>query len=176
MGIKLGDKATDFSLKGVDGKIYSLDSFKDFKILVLIISCNHCPYVVAYEDRMIEIQRDYLDKGVRLAAINPNNEITHPEDSFDNMVIRAKKKGFNFPYLRDESQEIAKILGARYTPEIYVFDQERRLRYHGRIDDNYDNPKAVRRHDLRDALDSLLAGRTVQNPETTATGCTIKWK
>lgn len=176
MAIRLGDKAPDFSLKGVDGKIYSLESFKDFKILVLIISCNHCPYVVAYEDRMIEIQRDYLDKKVRLVAINPNNEITHPEDSFDNMVIRAKKKGFNFPYLRDEPQEIPKVLGARYTPEIYVFDQERRLRYHGRIDDNYENPKAVRRRDLQEALDSLLAGRPVQNPETTAIGCTIKWK
>jgi len=176
MAIRLGDKAPDFNLKGVDGKTYSLESFKDFDILVLIISCNHCPYVVAYEDRMIAIQRDYLDRGVRLVAINPNNEITHPEDSFENMVIRAKEKGFNFPYLRDESQEVPRFLGARYTPEIYVFDRERRLRYHGRIDDNYENPKAVRRHDLRDAIESLLAGREVRNPETTAIGCTIKWK
>lgn len=176
MGIKIGDKAPDFRLKGADGKIYSLESFKDARTLVLIISCNHCPYVVAYEDRMIEIQRDYRDKGVRLVAINPNNEITHPEDSFDNMVVRAEKKGFNFPYLRDESQDIAKALGARYTPEVYVFDQDRRLRYHGRIDDNYGNPGAVSHHDLRDALDSLLAGGSVKYAETTAIGCTIKWK
>ena len=176
MGIKLGGKAPDFNLKGVDGKLYTLDSFKDYKMLVVIISCNHCPYVVAYEDRMIEIQRDYLEKGVRFVAINPNNEITHPEDSFANMIVRAKKKGFNFPYLRDESQDIPKILGARYTPEVYLFDQDRRLRYHGRIDDNYQNPRAVQRHDLRDALDSILSGKQVQNPETTAIGCTIKWK
>lgn len=176
MGIMIGDKAPDFRLKGVDGKIYSLKSFKDERILVLIISCNHCPYVVAYEDRMIEIQRDYRDKGVRLIAINPNNEMTHPEDSFENMVIRAEKKGFNFPYLRDEPQDIPKVLGARYTPEVYVFDQDRRLRYHGRIDDNYGNPRAVSRHDLRDALDSLLAGGSAKDAETTAIGCTIKWK
>lgn len=176
MAIKIGDMIPDFNLKGVDGKMYSPDSFKDFDVIVLIISCNHCPYVVAYEDRMIGIQRDYLGKGVRFAAINPNNEATHPEDSFDRMVIRARDKGFNFPYLRDEAQVVPKVLGARYTPEVYVFDRQRRLRYHGRIDDNYANPAAVRRHDLRDALDSLLAGREVANPETTAIGCTIKWK
>lgn len=176
MTFKIGDKAPDFNLKGVDSKIYTLDSFKDFKLLVMIISCNHCPYVVAYEDRMIGIQRDYLDRGVRVVAINPNNEITHPEDSFDNMVIRAKKKGFNFPYLRDESQDIPKALGARYTPEVYIFDQDRRLRYHGGIDDNYDNPKAVRRHYLRDALDNLISGKEVDRNETPVVGCTIKWK
>ncbi|MBI5192227.1 MAG: thioredoxin family protein [Nitrospirae bacterium] len=176
MAIKLGDKAPDFSLKGVDGKIYSLDSFSNYEILVIIISCNHCPYVVAYEDRLIDIQRDYSNKGVRLAAINPNNEMTHSEDSFENMVIRSAKKGFNFPYLRDASQEIPKLLGAQYTPEVYAFDKNRKLRYHGRIDDNYGNPAAVSRHDLRDALDSIVSGRGVQYPDTTAIGCTIKWK
>lgn len=176
MGIRLGDKAPDFNLKGVDGRFYSLDSFRDYNILVLIISCNHCPYVKDYEDRMVEIQRDYLNKGVRLIAINPNNEITHPEDSFENMVKRAREKGFNFPYLRDESQDVPKVLGARYTPEIYVFDQERRLRYHGRIDDNHADPQAVTRHDLREALDSILEGRDVEVPETPPIGCTIKWK
>lgn len=176
MTFKLGDNAPDFSLKGVDGKIYSLDSFKNYAILVIIISCNHCPYVVAYEDRMIDIQRDYINKGVRLIAINPNNEMTHPEDSFDNMVIRSAKKGFNFPYLRDASQELPKLLGALYTPEVHVFDKNRDLRYHGRIDDNYGNPAAVSRNDLRDAIDTILAVREVQHPETTAIGCTIKWK
>ncbi len=176
MAIKIGGKAPNFNLKGVDGNVYTLDSFKDAKVLVLIVSCNHCPYVVAYEDRMIEIQRDYMDRGVRLVVINPNNEVTHSEDSFDNMVIRAREKGFNFPYLRDKLQDIPKTLGARYTPEVYVFDQDRSLYYHGRIDDNYADPNAVRRHDLRDALDSILIGKALQCSETTAIGCTIKWK
>ena len=176
MGIRLGDRAPDFNLKGVDGKFYTLDSFKDYKILVMIISCNHCPYVKAYEDRMVEIQRDYLDKGVRFVVINPNDDMRYPEDSFENMIKRAKEKGFNFPYLRDESQDIPRYLGARYTPEVYVFDENRRLRYHGGIDDNYEDPGAVKRHYLRDALDCLIEGREVENPETPAIGCTIKWK
>ena len=176
MAAKIGDPAPNFHLKGVDGQFYSLESFQEFPILVLIISCNHCPYVKAYEDRMVAIQRDYLDRGVRLVAINPNNEITHPEDSFENMVIRAREKGFNFPYLRDEAQDVPKILGARFTPEVYVYDRDRRLRYHGGIDDNYADPNAVTRHWLREALDALLEGRPVPQEETPVVGCTIKWK
>lgn len=176
MAAKIGDPAPNFHLKGVDGQFYSLESFQEFPILVLIISCNHCPYVKAYEDRMVAIQRDYLDRGVRLVAINPNNEITHPEDRFENMVIRAREKGFNFPYLRDEAQDVPKALGARFTPEVYVYDRDRRLRYHGGIDDNYADPNAVTRHWLREALDALLEGRPVPQEERPVVGCTIKWK
>ena len=142
----------------------------------MIFSCNHCPTVVAYEDRMVQIQRDYAGKGVGLVAINPNDDKKYPEDSYQEMVKRAKAKGFNFPYLRDESQEVARSYGAQRTPEVYVLDSERRLRYHGRIDDNVNDPGSVKSRDLGEALDALLAGKEVPVPETAAVGCTIKWK
>lgn len=174
--MNIGNKAPDFDLPGVDGKRHSLNSFKDKKALVVIFSCNHCPYVQAYEDRMIEIQRDYAGKGVMLAVINSNETVNHPEDSFPEMVARAKKKGFNFPYLRDESQEIARAYSATHTPHLFVFDEKRRLAYTGKIDDNYQDPKAVKRKYLREALDAILAGAPVKEPTTHAIGCTIKWK
>lgn len=168
--------AADFKLKGTDGKTYSLDSFKDAKALVVIFSCNHCPYVKAYEDRMIEIQKDYQAKGVRLAVINSNDAENYPEDSFDDMVRRAREKGFNFPYLRDESQDIARAYGATHTPHLFVFGPDRKLAYTGKIDDNWENPAAVKRRYLREALDAVLAGRAPNPAETHAIGCTIKWK
>jgi peroxiredoxin len=174
--LKIGDVAPDFNLPGVDGKNYSLSSFADKKAVVVIFSCNHCPYVIAYEDRMIAIQRDYADKGVALVAINPNDDVKYPADSFDKMAIRAKEKGFNFPYLRDETQEIARAYGATRTPEIFLLDESRRLVYHGRIDDNAMDPNGVKRHDLREALDELLEGKEISVTETTPVGCTIKWK
>ncbi|MEK6683495.1 MAG: thioredoxin family protein [Nitrospirota bacterium] len=175
MRLPLGEKAPDFSLPGVDGKTCSLQSFPDKPILVILFTCNHCPYVQAYEDRLIAIQKDYADRGVQLAAINANEIRNYPEDNFPNMVQRAKKKGYNFPYLRDEDQSVAEAYGAHYTPEIFVLDRERRLRYTGRIDDNWQNPKEARSHDLRNALGALIEGRTVSQPETHAFGCTIKW-
>jgi len=143
---------------------------------LVVVSCNHCPTVVAYEDRMVQIQRDYAGKGVGLVAINPNDDKKYPEDSYQEMVKRARAKGFNFPYLRDEAQEVARSYGAQRTPEVYVLDSERRLRYHGRIDDNVNDAKSVKSHDLRKALDALLAGKEVPVAETTAVGCTIKWR
>jgi len=175
--MKIGQRAPDFGgLLDVSGKRYSLSDFADKKIVVVIFSCNHCPTVVAYEDRMIQIQRDYADKGVILVAINPNDERRYPQDSYQEMVKRSRAKGFNFPYLRDETQEVARAYGAQRTPEVYVLDSERRLRYHGRIDDNVNDPGSVRSHDLRNALDALLAGKEVPVPDTAAVGCTIKWK
>ena len=168
--------AADFKLKGTDGKTYSLDSFKDSKALVVIFSCNHCPYVKAYEDRMISIQRDYLSKGVRFAVINSNEDVDHPDDSFENMVKRAKEKGFNFPYLRDDTQEVARAYGATHTPHLFVFGPDRRLAYTGKIDDNWEKPQAVKQQFLRKALDSILAGKVPDPAETFAIGCTIKWK
>lgn len=168
--------ASDFNLKGVDGKSYSLESFKDAKALVVVFSCNHCPYVVAYEDRMIAIQRDYAPKGVRFVAINSNDAKSYPDDSFEEMVKRAKAKGFNFPYLRDETQEVAKAYGATHTPHLFVFDANRKLAYTGKIDDNWQDAKAVKQQFLREALDAIVAGKTPPTPETHAIGCTIKWK
>ena len=170
-----GAKAPDFNLKGVDGKMHSLADYADKKALVVIVSCNHCPTVIEYEDRMIAIQRDYAGKGVELIAINSNETDGHPTDSLEHMVERAKDKGFKFPYLRDDTQDIARALGAVRTPEVFLFGPGRTLVYHGRIDDNASNPSAVKRHDLREALDEVLAGKPVSVPKTTPVGCTVKW-
>lgn len=173
--LKFGAQAPDFSLPGVDGKTYSLDSFKEKKILVVLFTCNHCPYVQAYEERIIAMQRDYAEKGIQLVAICANNAKEYPEDSLENMKIRAREKRYNFPYLRDETQKVAKAYDAACTPELFAFDADRKLRFHGRIDDNYEDPKKVTKRYFRDALDDLLAGRDVRTPESHPIGCSIKW-
>jgi peroxiredoxin len=174
--IKIGDPMPAFRLPGVDGNNHSNDDFADEKALIVIFSCNHCPYVKAYEDRMIEIQRDYADRGVQLIAICSNDAVNYPEDSFANMKRNADMKGYNFPYLRDETQDVARAFGAEKTPHLFVFGPDRTLAYEGRIDDNHENPRAVKRRYLREALDAILAGKPVPEPETFAIGCTIKWK
>uniref|UniRef100_A0A832G6K6 Thioredoxin family protein n=1 Tax=Ignavibacterium album TaxID=591197 RepID=A0A832G6K6_9BACT len=174
--LKIGSKAPDFNLLGVDNKFYSLDSFADKKILIVIFSCNHCPYVQAYEQRIISIQKDFAEKGVQIVAINSNEDKNYPEDSFDEMIKRSSEKQFNFPYLRDETQEVAKAYGATHTPEIFLFDQERKLRYHGKIDDNWKEPEKVKYQYLRNAIEEVLEGKEVSIPETFSIGCTIKWK
>ena len=173
--LKIGSPAPDFDLMGVDGKYYTLDLFKEKDAVIVIFSCNHCPYVIANEDRIIKIQDDYKDK-VQVVAINANDDFNYPEDSFDNMKIRAEEKNFNFPYLRDESQAVARAYDATHTPEIFLFDKERKLAFHGKIDDNWKEPENVQSHYLRDALDELLAGKEISVPETFTIGCTIKWK
>jgi len=175
VGLALGSMAPDFQLKGVDGKTHSLKSFADRKGLAIVFSCNHCPYVQAYEARMVQLQRDYLPNGVSLVAINSNDDTGYPEDSFENMITRSKNKGFNFPYLRDETQEIARKYGAICTPHIFLFNQQRVLSYKGRIDDNR-NPTDVKSHDLRNAIDAVLSGKTPAVQETRPFGCSIKWK
>jgi peroxiredoxin len=174
--IKIGDNAIPFTLPGVDDKEHALSDYKDAEALAVVFSCNHCPYVRAWEDRMVQIQSDYADKGVQFLAINSNDIRRYPEDSFPKMKERALEKGFNFPYLFDDSQEVPRAYGAERTPEVFLFDQSGVLRYHGAIDDNYDNPNAVKKHYLRDALDAILAGGTPPAQETTPVGCTIKWK
>lgn len=174
--LKIGDKAIAFTLPGVDGKRHALGDYAGKKAVVVIFSCNHCPYVRAWEDRIIQIQSDYAGKGVQLVAINANDAVKYPDDSFPKMQERAKEKGFNFPYLYDESQEVARAYGAERTPEVFLFDQGGILRYHGTVDDNYEDPKAVKSHYLRDALDAVLAGKTPATPETPPKGCTIKWR
>jgi peroxiredoxin len=170
-----GDQAPGFRLLGVDGHTHSLEEFTGKPVLVVVFSCNHCPYVQAYEDRMISIQRDYQPRGVQLIAINSNDDVNYPEDSFNAMVERAKAKGFNFPYLRDANQEVARAYGATHTPQLFVFDHGRKLRYTGKIDDNWQNPGAVKRQYLRGAVDALLQGAAPAEAETHAIGCTIKW-
>jgi peroxiredoxin len=176
MTLQIGDPAPAFSLPGTDGRMYSLDGLADKPVLVVVFSCNHCPYVQAYEDRLVAIQRDYAERGAQLIAINSNDDVHYPEDSFQQMVARAHAKGFNFLYLRDASQATAKVYGATHTPQLFVFDRARTLRYTGKIDDNWQNPKAVTRRYLRDVLDALLNGRDPAEAQTHAIGCTIKWK
>ncbi|RMF29196.1 MAG: thioredoxin family protein [Chloroflexi bacterium] len=174
--LKPGDRAIPFTLPGVDDKEHSLADYADKEAVVVIFSCNHCPYVRAWEDRMIQIQADYADKGVQLIAISANDAKKYPADSFPKMKERAQEKGFNFPYLYDETQEVARAYGAERTPEVFLFDKAGVLRYHGAIDDNYEDPNAVRHHYLRDALDAVLAGQDPPVQETPPVGCTIKWK
>lgn len=172
-----GAKAPDFkNLPGVDGKIHSLSDYDKSQVLVVIFSCNHCPYVQAYEDRLITLQQEFQSKGVQFVAINSNDSDGYPEDSFDNMIQRAKMKKFNFPYLRDESQLVAKAYGASHTPHLFVFDRNRTLRYTGKIDDNWQNPGQVKERYLQDALTALTEGRAPAQLATFAIGCTIKWK
>ena len=159
--LEIGQPAPDFSLKGVDGKTYSLASFKDAKILVVMFTCNHCPYVIGSEDRMKAFFDDYSSKGVAMIGINSNETEGHPTDGFDHMISHAKEKGFKWPYVRDDDQEVACAYGALRTPHYYVFDQDRKLRYTGRMDDNPRNPGKETTHELRDAIDDLLAGRDV---------------
>lgn len=177
IGMKTGTKAPPFAgLKGVDGKTYGLSDFSADKVLVVIFSCNHCPYVQAYEDRIIALQKEFKDKGVQFVAINSNDDANYPDDNFENMVKRAKEKNFNFPYLRDQTQQVAKAFAASHTPHIYVFDQNRELAYTGKIDDNWQTPAQVQKRYLRDALFALIEGRKPAEAETFAIGCTIKWK
>jgi peroxiredoxin len=174
--IKLNEKAKPFTLPGVDDKQHALNDYKDKEAVVVIFSCNHCPYVKAWEDRMVEIQADYAPKGVQLIVINSNDTSKVPDDSFPKMKERAQAKHFNFPYLFDESQQVAQAYGAERTPEVFVFDKQSQLRYHGAIDDNYDNPSAVKLPYLRAALDAVLGGKSPSILATQPAGCTIKWK
>jgi peroxiredoxin len=174
--LKLNDTLPSFGkLPGTDGKSYSPSDFAEKDILVVVFSCNHCPYVQAYEKRMIGLQGEYAARGVQVIAINSNETKNYPEDRFEKMVQRSKEKGFNFPYLRDEDQSVAEAFGATHTPQFFVFDRSRKLRYAGKMDDNWEHPGAVKENYLRDAVDALLRGEKVPVPETFSIGCTIKW-
>ena len=174
--IKIGDKAPDFSLPDVDGKVLSLKDFRSKNVLVMVFMCNHCPYVQGSIERLKAIESDYGVKGVGLAGINSNDEINYPDDGFKKMIEMSKAKKLNFPYLRDEEQAVANAYGAQCTPECFVFDGERKLMYHGRIDDNYKDEKAVKVTDLRNAIEALIHNRKVAFELTPAIGCSIKWR
>jgi len=174
-GLPLGSTAPDFLLPGVDGKTYSLGMFNDKSILVVTFWCNHCPYVQAWEDRTISVQRDYAGKGVQFVMVNANDPAAYPEDDFPHMAERAKRKEYNFPYVYDETQKVAEAYGGVCTPDFFAFDGGRRLRYRGKLDDSRD-PNAVKRKYMREVLDALLAD---QDPPTTFVppmGCSIKWR
>ncbi|MCI4367267.1 MAG: thioredoxin family protein [Thermoplasmata archaeon] len=171
-----GDPAPDFSLPGVDGRTWSLADLSGAPAFVVVFWCNHCPYVQAWEARTIALARRYEGRGVKFVLINANDDVTYPDDRFERMAARAKEKGYPFPYLRDDSQEVAHRFGARVTPHPMVFDGAGRLRYQGRIDDQYDHPEAVRERYLQDAIDAVLEGRPVTPAERPVLGCSVKWR
>jgi len=176
MSIAIGNLVPDFQLRATDGKTYDFAGLTGEKATALLFWCNHCPYVIANQDRVIAMQAEYAAQGVRFAAVCSNNAEVYPQDSFESMRRRAKEKSYNFPYLHDETQEIARAFGAQRTPEVFLFDAGRLLRYHGRIDDNHQDVGQARSHDLRRAIDAVLGGKAPDPAETGAVGCTIKWK
>lgn len=184
--LEIGSQAPDFNLKGVDGKMYSLASFKDAKVLVIVFTCNHCPTSQAYEERIKNIVKDYSGKGVKVVAISPNSTeglslselgYTDVSDTYEEMQYRAKDKSFNFPYLFDgETQATSEKYGPVATPHVFIFDAARKLRYQGRIDDMEDPEKTPSMHDTRNAIDDLVAGKDVSVKTTKVFGCSTKWK
>ena len=173
---KIGDKATDFKLKSVDGKTYSMSDFKTAKGFIVVFTCNHCPFAVKYEDRINALAKKYKPEGYILLAINPNDPTVQPEDSFELMKVRSIEKGFAFPYLFDEGQKIYPQYGATKTPHAFLLDKNLVVKYIGAIDDNVDSASEVKEKYLENAIAALESGKT-PTPETTkAIGCAIKAK
>ncbi len=171
--LKIGDSAPEWSaIPGIDDKEHSLVDYKKSKVIVLVFTCNHCPVAVAYEDRLVAIQKEYQSKGVQLIGLCVNDL---DEDRLAPMKTRAKEKKFNFPYLYDESQKTGRDYGATCTPHVFLLDKNRKVVYMGAVDDNDDTAK-VKEHYLRDALDAVLAGKEPPKTTTQQRGCSIKWK
>ncbi len=175
-GYQPGDKAADFKLKSVDGKMYSMSDYKDAKGFIVVFTCNHCPFAVKYEDRVIELAKKYKSKGYVLLAINPNDPAAAPDDSYDLMKVRAKEKGFTFPYLFDEGQKIFPLFGATKTPHVFLLDKNLIVKYIGAIDDNVDDASAVKEKYLESAIAALEKGEEPAVRVTKAIGCSIKVK
>ena len=176
-GYKIGDIATDFSLKNIDDKMVSLADYKDAKGFIVIFTCNHCPYSVAYEDRIIALDKEYKTKGYPVIAINPNNPESYPSDDFASMKIRAKEKGFTFPYLLDDGQKIFPQYGATKTPHVYILEKTDKgnvVQYIGAIDNNYQDASKADDTYVKKAVNALLEGKDVPVKETKAIGCSIK--
>ncbi|MBQ4820432.1 thioredoxin family protein [Aquimarina sp. MMG016] len=176
-GYKIGDVATDFKLKNIDDAMISLADYKEAKGFIVIFTCNHCPYSVAYEDRIIGLDKKFKSQGYPVIAINPNNPKAYPDDSFDNMKVRAKEKGFTFPYLFDDGQMIYPQYGATKTPHVYVLEktaQGNLVRYIGAIDNNYKDASSANEKYVEDAVNALLKGEKVPVEVTKAIGCSIK--
>lgn len=178
-GYEIGDKATDFTLKNVDGKMVSMADYSDAKGFIVIFTCNHCPYSVAYEDRINELDKKYKGLGYPVIAINPNDPELYPSDSYDEMKIRAKEKSFSFPYLFDDGQKIYPQYGATKTPHVFLLQKENGdliVKYIGAIDNNHADADAVTEQYVADAVDALLSGKNPDPNFTKAIGCSIKVK
>lgn len=173
--LAIGSKAPDFKLIGTDDKLHALGDLKGDKGTLVIFTCNHCPFAIKYQDRIIALTEEYSKLGVGVVAISCNDAKGYADDSFPNMKVRAKEKGYNFPYLYDETQAVALAYGPMVTPHTFLFDSELTLVYRGRIDDSAKEDE-VKKRELIDALDALVAGKEIPVKETTAFGCSIKWK
>ncbi len=176
-GVKVGDVAPDFSLLNVDGKQLVLHEQTTVKGLIVVFTCNHCPYSVKYEDRINALDAKYREMGYAVIAINPNDTVAVPEDAYSKMIERARTKKFTFPYLIDATQNIAKAYGARRTPHVYVLSRQKnnfRVEYIGAIDDAAEG--TIGEKFVENAIDQLIAGKAPQTTFTKAVGCTIKWK
>lgn len=172
----MGESAKDFSLKGVDKKNYSLSDFADVKVLVIIFMCNHCPYVKAIWQRLIDLRERFKDRGVQFVGINANAaNPQYEKDSFENMQKEFAERKMNFPYLIDADQKIARDYDAQCTPDIFVYDDTRKLAYHGRIDNNWKDESNVTKHELAQSLEQILKGEKVAEPQNPSMGCSIKW-
>lgn len=178
-GYKVGDNVKDFKLKNVDGKMVSLADFKVARGYIVVFTCNHCPFSKAYESRIIELNRMYASKGFPVIAINPNDVKIVPDDSYENMQALAKEKEYKFPYLLDETQQVAKDFGATRTPHVFIITRVQNdniVSYIGAIDDNSDDPAAVKVKYVQNAMEDILARNAVKENFTKAVGCSIKWK
>jgi peroxiredoxin len=172
----LGAACPPFRLPAVDGKTYDLHDFDRSPVLVVMFICNHCPYVQAVEDRLIRLARELGPRGAAFVGICSNDAETYPDDAFDKLAERWNRKGYGFPYLHDEDQEVAHAFDAVCTPDIYVYDSDRRLAYRGRIDDSWKDEGKVTRRELADAVEALLGGRRPVVEQRPSMGCSIKWK
>lgn len=179
-GLNVGDKAADFSLKNVDGKTVALSDMKDVKGVIVIFTCNHCPYAKAYEQRIMDLDKKYRSQGYPVVAINPNDPTEVPEDSYENMQARAKEKGYTFPYLFDETQTTAHAYGAARTPHVFLLQRQNdgsfKVAYIGAIDDDTEGKKKNKEKYVEDAISAINKGKTPEPTSTKAIGCTIKWK
>jgi peroxiredoxin len=178
-GYQAGDTAVDFSLKNIDGKMISLASYPEAKGFIVTFTCNHCPYAVKYEQRIIDLDKKYKALGFPVIAINPNDSTVVPEDSYGKMQSRAKEKGYTFPYLYDQTQQVARSYGAMKTPHIYLLAREKGklvVKYVGAIDNNYEDASKADRKFVEEAIAEIQAGKAVTITGTKAVGCSIKWK
>lgn len=178
-GLKIGDKAADFTLKDVDGHMVSLKDYKDTKGVILTFTCNTCPYAKAYQDRLIALDKKYKELGYPVVAINPNDPEVQPGDSYEAMKVRAEEKEYPFPYLLDEGQKVYPVYGATRTPHVFLLENTGDkfvVRYIGAIDDNYADSSAVKETYVEDAIHALISGKTPETAETKAIGCSIKTK
>ena len=172
----IGQPCPDFELVGVDGKIHTLKDFNSARALLVMFICNHCPYVIAVQDRLIALANHFANLSVKIVAISSNDAGRYPADSLENMTKLASEKGFPFPYLFDESQAVAHAFGAVCTPDFFLYDGDRKLVYRGRLDDSWKDPAQVKSQDLKAAISAVLTSDWIDDEQVPSMGCSIKWK